>query len=80
MEYLCPRTRKGLVAMSGIILLQSILEKLKGTYPIGLSDDKLFEFYCADNLLTNFDLDHDEMRVALSTDPVTPVLTQHTFL
>ena len=47
--------------MSGQILLDSVIKKLKANYPAGLSEDKLFEFYVADNLLVNFDLDHQEI-------------------
>jgi hypothetical protein len=48
--------------MSGIILLNSILEKNKSKYPAGLSVDDLFEFYCADTLLVNYDLDNSEIE------------------
>lgn len=48
--------------MSSLILLESILTKLKGSYPAGLSDDDLFEFYCSDNLLNNYDLDNSEIE------------------
>jgi hypothetical protein len=43
--------------MSATILLDSMIEKEKPQYPAGLSSDKLFEFYCADNVLANYDLD-----------------------
>ncbi|WP_293420361.1 AIPR family protein [Phreatobacter sp.] len=45
-----------------MILLNSVLEKLAPSYPSGLSDDDLFEFYCADNILANYDLDHTEVQ------------------
>lgn len=48
--------------MSTVILLNSILEKLSANYPTGLSTDELFEFYCADNLLVNYDLDNSEIQ------------------
>lgn len=55
--------------MSGILLLDSILDRFKTSYPYGLSDDKLFEFYCADNLLTNYDLDNDEIESGIIDGP-----------
>jgi len=51
--------------MSGMILLESILERMKPNYPAGLSDDDLFEFYCADNILINYDLDHGEIEAGI---------------
>jgi hypothetical protein len=47
--------------MSGLILLNSILEQSKLNYPSGLSEDDLFELYCADNILTNYDLNISEL-------------------
>jgi len=55
--------------MSGLILLESILERLKPNYPAGLSDDDLFEFYCADNVLVNYDLDHSEIEAGIVDGP-----------
>jgi AIPR protein len=55
--------------MSGLILLESILDKLKPNYPEGLSDDDLFEFYCADNILVNYDLDHSEIEAGIVDGP-----------
>jgi AIPR protein len=51
--------------MSSQILLESILNKLKATYPPGMSDDDLFELYCADNLLSNYDLDNTEIETGI---------------
>ena len=45
-----------------MILLNSVLERAKDNYPAGLSDDKLFEFYCVDNILINYDLDYAEIE------------------
>lgn len=45
-----------------MILLNSIIAKAKSNYPAGLSEDDLFEFYCADNILINYDLDHTEIE------------------
>src|SRR5208283_3273086 len=55
--------------MSGMILLESILERLKPNYPTGLSDDDLFEFYCVDNILINYDLDHIEVASGIVDGP-----------
>jgi len=55
--------------MSGMILLESILERLKPNYPTGLSEDELFEFYCADNVLVNYDLDHTEIEAGIVDGP-----------
>jgi hypothetical protein len=55
--------------MSGVILLESILDRLKPNYPAGLSDDDLFEFYCADNVLVNYDLDHAEIEAGIVDGP-----------
>lgn len=51
--------------MSSIILLNAILDKLKAEYPAGIPDDDLFELYCSDNILINFDLDHSEIEVGI---------------
>ena len=55
--------------MSSVILLDSILEKLKGNYPANLTEDELFEFYCVDNLLINYDLDHTEIESGIVDGP-----------
>jgi hypothetical protein len=49
--------------MSVVILLESILDRLKPNYPAGFSDDDLFEFYCADNVLVNYDLGSGPIKV-----------------
>lgn len=51
------------------ILLNSILQKEKPKYPAGLSDDELFEYYCADNILVNYDLDANEIESGLIDGP-----------
>jgi hypothetical protein len=55
--------------MSGMILLDSILDSLKTKYPSNLSNDKLFEFYCVDNLLVNYDLDDAEIESGIVDGP-----------
>lgn len=55
--------------MSATILLESIIEKEKAQYPANLSADKLFEFYCADNILVNFDLDTNEIESGIVDGP-----------
>lgn len=55
--------------MSSMILLDSIIAKEKAQYPQGLSDDDLFEFYCADNILVNYDLDNAEIESGLIDGP-----------
>lgn len=55
--------------MSGTILLDSILDRRRPNYPVGLSDDELFEFYCADNILVNYDLDHSEIESGILDGP-----------
>ena len=55
--------------MSGMILLDSILDRLKPNYPAGLSNDELFEFYCVDNLLVNYDLNHSEIEAGIVDGP-----------
>lgn len=52
-----------------IILLESILQKEKQKYPADLSDDDLFEYYCADNILVNYDLNIDEIECGLIDGP-----------
>jgi hypothetical protein len=52
-----------------MILLNSVLSKVRENYPAGLSDDKLFEFYCADNILINYDLDHVEIESGIIDGP-----------
>jgi hypothetical protein len=52
-----------------MILLDSILQKEKPKYPAGLSDDDLFEYYCADNILVNYDLDANEIESGLIDGP-----------
>jgi hypothetical protein len=55
--------------MSSVILLEGILQKLKAKYPASMNDDKLFEFYCVDNLLINYDLDHAEIESGIVDGP-----------
>jgi hypothetical protein len=55
--------------MSATILLDSMIEKEKPQYPAGLSSDKLFEFYCADNVLANYDLDGAEIESGIIDGP-----------
>lgn len=55
--------------MASIILLESIIQKEKAQYPAGLSKDDLFEFYCADNLLVNYDLDNAEIQAGIVDGP-----------
>lgn len=55
--------------MSAVILLDSILQKMKAKYPEDLSDDDLFEFYCADNILINYDLDYTEIESGIVDGP-----------
>ena len=55
--------------MSATILLDSIIAKEKPQYPAGLSDDQVFEFYCADNILVNYDLDDDEIHSGIIDGP-----------
>jgi hypothetical protein len=52
-----------------MILLNSVLTKARENYPAGLSNDKLFEFYCADNILINYDLDHAEIESGIIDGP-----------
>lgn len=52
-----------------MILLETILQKEKPKYPVGLSDDELFEYYCADNILVNYDLDANEIESGLIDGP-----------
>ncbi|WP_159462758.1 AIPR family protein [Nitrosovibrio sp. Nv4] len=47
------------------ILLESILQTERLKYPTHLSEDELFEYYCADNILVNYDLDSDEIESGL---------------
>ena len=47
------------------ILLNNILLKEKEKYPEDISDDELFERYCADNILVNYDLNSDEIEAGL---------------
>jgi hypothetical protein len=66
---LLPATTLRNEVMGGVILLESILDRLKPNYPAGLSDDDLFEFYCADNVLVNYDLDHAEIEAGIVDGP-----------
>jgi hypothetical protein len=52
-----------------MILLDKVLENAKLKYPAGLSEDKVFEFYCADNLLINYDLDYAEIENGIIDGP-----------
>ncbi|MEW6451193.1 MAG: AIPR family protein [Pseudomonadota bacterium] len=55
--------------MAATILLNGILQKEKTRYPTGISDDDLFELYCADNLLVNYDLDNAEIQDGIIDGP-----------
>jgi len=50
-------------------LLNSVLSKAKENFPACLSDDDIFELYCADNILINYDLDYAEVEGGLIDDP-----------
>jgi hypothetical protein len=45
-----------------MILLDSVLSKAKENYPSRLKEDEVFELYCADNILINYDLDYAEIE------------------
>lgn len=51
--------------MAATILLNGIIAKEKSRYPAGIKDDDLFELYCADNLLVNYDLDNAEIQAGV---------------
>ncbi len=51
--------------MATNILLDGIINKEKVAYSTGLNADDLFEFYCANNLLVNYDLDHSEIEAGI---------------
>jgi hypothetical protein len=55
--------------MSATVLLDSIIQQAKSQYPAGLSADDVFEYYCADNILVNYDLDSDEIQSGLIDGP-----------
>jgi hypothetical protein len=55
--------------MSSVILLDSIIAKMSDQYPAGLDDDQKFEFYCAENILVNYDLDNDEIKAGILDGP-----------
>jgi hypothetical protein len=48
--------------MAATILLNGIIDKEKARYAASIKDDDLFELYCADNLLVNYDLDNAEIQ------------------
>lgn len=51
------------------ILLNGIIDKEKARYAAGTSNDDLFELYCADNLLVNYDLDNAEIQAGIIDGP-----------
>lgn len=55
--------------MSSIILLESIIRNVKDQYPSDIVDDDLFEIYCADNILVNYDLDSSEIESGIIDGP-----------
>lgn len=52
-----------------LVLLNSVLSKAKANYPNSLSDDDVFELYCADNILINYDLDYTEIQSGIVDGP-----------
>jgi len=54
--------------MSSMILLDSILKQQKTGYP-QYSDDEFFEHFCADNILLNYDLSHEEIEAGVVDGP-----------
>ena len=42
-------------------MLDSVFDDAITAYPAGLNDDDLFEFFCADKLLTNYDVSYAEI-------------------
>lgn len=47
--------------MSTNILLKQSIDAEKENYPSGLSDGDVFEIFCSDNILKNFDLSFDQV-------------------
>lgn len=47
--------------MSTDVLLGQAIEAQKSNYPSGLSPDELFEVFCADNILKNYELSYDQV-------------------
>lgn len=44
-----------------IAMLNSVIDEATPAYPSGLSKDEQFEFFCAEKLLTNYDVSYDEI-------------------
>lgn len=51
--------------MSDLTLINGLLKDAATKYPSGLSEDQVFEFFCADNLLTNYDVSHAEIQAGI---------------
>ena len=51
--------------MSDLALVNGLLKDAATKYPSGLNDDQVFEFFCADNLLTNYDVSHAEIQAGI---------------
>ena len=47
--------------MSDAVMLQGLLDGAAAEYPSGLSKDEFSEFFCADKLLTNYDVTYEEI-------------------
>lgn len=51
--------------MSDLTLVNGLLKDAATKYPSGLNEDQVFEFFCADNLLTNYDVSHAEIQAGI---------------
>lgn len=48
-----------------ISMLNSVIADATRSYPSGLDKDEQFEFFCADKLLTNYDVSYDEISAGI---------------
>ena len=51
--------------MSTAVLLQKAIDGAKSKYPSGLTDDEIFEIFCSENLLKNYDPSYDQIEAGI---------------
>ncbi len=61
--------RKQYHFMSTDILLKQSIDAEKENYPSGINDGEVFEIFCADNILKNFDLSFDQVTNGIIDGP-----------
>jgi len=60
--------------------VEAAIDAEKENYPSALTDGDVFEIFCSDNILKNFDLSFDQVSKGIVDGPHDGALTVHMFL